>query len=999
MTKGEIINCLRTKDKNKKIYHSGVPDEYKRNKDIINEERNLGMRKIDKIGFDVINQVYFVHESVLAIKEYSKEEFWEYSLRVFDDFNDYYNYLNGEIYDNACYFQCDLSKIKKEVDKSRMIERKSFITECIDDYTAIPRKDEILEYKYGEKRKQKVKKWVDKFLACTTVEELQKTISNYHKTKLNQKDRIKVDFFLWNYIFYDLHDRKRFDVIMQYISTEGYIWNGLVRPLCHVYNPEEVLRKYNYPLGSEQECTENKKHLRKYIDSLSDRSKKVSETKVYYDMQTHYYCEEKSYGVYRYFETFEELLSYRNNDLSNADLTKDIQLVYDFEKCKTNKNTKLPIWDTSELKYVVKKDYSDGKFRVFQGWYNKNDAVVKCYTHYFEYFFDFAAFLKGDFSGADLLFCDGLKNLIDVSNMDFTDALIRSGTCDALGIEYDRYFIGSNKVKSFEEAEENEKSTAPVLRASREPANPFTEGTSEYYEYYWNKNIISYVSDLHLLHRLDYFKPKSVADVIYILSTIVQQLVDETESTLLIGGDVASNFALFELFIRLLRYELNRKKRYTKVIFALGNHELWDFPSLSFDSIVAKYKSLISGYGMYLLQNDILYQDTNGNMCQITRDEIVSSSEIEIRNKLRETRMILFGGLAFSGYNIKFNANNGIYRKTISRDEEIKQSKDFNALYNKVTKIIPDRKLIILTHTPMEDWCEKADYHKEYIYVSGHTHRNQFYDDGSLRIYADNQIGYYNNCPHLKCFEVDNEYDYFSDYEDGIHKITEDDYKRFYRGKNIMIRFNRKVNALYMLKKKGYYCFISQAKSGVLTILNGGSLKRLDKHDIKYYYDNMDGVIATIKTPLDKYTSIQEKIAAEIRKIGGEGKIHGCIIDIDWYNHVYVNPVDMKITAYWASDIINKEVYPDVPALLEKECPSMYVKYKKLLKGSSENLQTISKGTGQNIAVLPQIYLDTDIYKASREIKKMQKLSSNILSVWYDVDNSTKMLELRDEKR
>ena len=31
---------------------------------------------------------------------------------------------------------------------------------------------------------------------------------------------------------------------------------------------------------------------------------------------------------------------------------------------------------------------------------------------------------------------------------------------------------------------------------------------------------------------------------------------------------------------------------------------------------------------------------------------------------------------------------------------------------------------------------------------------------------------------------------------------------------------------------------------------------------------------------------------------------------------------------------------------------------------------------------ISDIYLDTDIYKTSREIKKMQKLSSNILSIW-----------------
>ena len=57
----------------------------------------------------------------------------------------------------------------------------------------------------------------------------------------------------------------------------------------------------------------------------------------------------------------------------------------------------------------------------------------------------------------------------------------------------------------------------------------------------------------------------------------------------------------------------------------------------------------------------------------------------------------------------------------------------------------------------------------------------------------------------------------------------------------------------------------------------------------------MDSEIKRIKSPLDKYSAFQEKIAAEIRKIGGNGHIHGCIIDIDWENHIYVNPVDLKI--------------------------------------------------------------------------------------------------------
>lgn len=65
---------------------------------------------------------------------------------------------------------------------------------------------------------------------------------------------------------------------------------------------------------------------------------------------------------------------------------------------------------------------------------------------------------------------------------------------------------------------------------------------------------------------------------------------------------------------------------------------------------------------------------------------------------------------------------------------------------------------------------------------------------------------------------------------------------------------------------------------------------------------------------------------------------------------------------------------------MEKNCPAIFGEYVKLLKGNSENPLALKQQT--NVTILPQIYLDTDIYKASRELKKMQKLSSNILSSW-----------------
>lgn len=146
----------------------------------------------------------------------------------------------------------------------------------------------------------------------------------------------------------------------------------------------------------------------------------------------------------------------------------------------------------------------------------------------------------------------------------------------------------------------------------------------------------------------------------------------------------------------------------------------------------------------------------------------------------------------------------------------------------------------------------------------------------------------------------------------------------------------------------------------------------------------MDEVISYIRKPLDKYMSIQQRISEEIRKLGGTGTIHGCIIDIDRNNHIYVNPVDLTITGYWAGNMIDKLVYPDVPRLLKIQCPVIYSNYLKLMKEEKKNLLVLAKRKKDELGVLPQRYLDTDIYKASREIKKMQKLTSNILGTWYE---------------
>ena len=1004
--------------KSSKITCLDVPEEYQNDRNIIDVERKLGIRKLGRRGYDIIKNAFFVEEELIDDIRTKKE------VTYFDDFESYAAFVDEEIYDKACYYQCDTSKIKRKVDYDRLFQRKFFVEDTIDDYTATATNEEKILYSEGEQIKKQCKNWIDKFNACSTADEFQMVEQNYRESKLSEEleenfhkwgswDLYKQyrDFFMWQYIFSALNDKKRFNILMEYMSN--YTCAGsLIRQVCTVFNPDDVMEAYNFIDSSKQGIYKQKKRLKDIVAAIKNGliDKAVF---AFFDEVSHYYCEKCTYmlqeektrrsegmggfSTYRYFETFEDFIKYRKGDLSNCDLTKAIKLDYDFEKCKMDDTTKLPLRDVNNLNYVVRKNFIDDKFEILQAWYNSSDVCVKHYIHIFDYFFDFVAFLKGDLSDADLLLCDGLQNLNDVSEINFKNAIVASAICDKFNIQYELYKINNNMVKSFSLTEENEKSTELVLQTSRELAASDVSYGVGLLNFDMTKEQVYYVSDIHLLHKLKDFDPKSRADIVYVIKSVVENIVRESGSIILIGGDVASDFSIFELFIKMLRHEFRSRRCNPLVIFVLGNHELWDFPQNSFEEIVKKYKELIDEYGMYLLHNSIIYRDSKRVVHEITTEEILSLEDKELREKIRTSRVVFFGGLAFSGYNKKFNANFGIYRDTIDRTIEIEESKKFEKLYNKVCSICSDKNLVVFTHMPMDCWSERVDYHKNFVYVSGHTHRNYFYDDGDIRVYADNQIGYKNKKLHMKWFDLENEYDYFADYKDGIYEITADEYREFYRGKNIMINFNREVYTLYMLKKKGYYCFIHESECSSLTILNGGARKKLYEGNIDYYYENMDSVIARIKQPLDSYTNFQKTIATEIQKIGGSGNIHGCIIDIDWFNHVYVNPIDMKITGYWASDIIDKKIYPTVSALLKKECPVLYARYEKLLEKDSTSLSVLEKSGGNELDLLPQNYFNTDIYKASREIKKMQKLSSNILTTWHCVDNTSKMIELKSD--
>ena len=513
--------------------------------------------------------------------------------------------------------------------------------------------------------------------------------------------------------------------------------------------------------------------------------------------------------------------------------------------------------------------------------------------------------------------------------------------------------------------------------------------------------ILCYISDLHLNHKLNNRFKTNVNryELNAYFDNVIKQLKDSLPKfsfncDIIFVGDISYNFEIFKMFFKKFRKEIPYKTTFV----VLGNHELWDSKlnrkCKSIEEIVEQYREFLNSLEskVYLLENQLFLPNDKQQL--YSQEEIMSLDEATLRKKFLNNGYAIFGGLGYAGENEEFNFNQGIYRTLyITREQEKKRSNVVDYLHTKLTKVASDKSLFFVTHMPKEDWST-SDYNKNWFYISGHTHRNVYIDDENKKIYADNQIGYKKDNYEFKYLSSSINYDIFQDYKDGIYEITREEYKRFYKGIGGWIEFNRNFEKLFMLKRCGVYCFLLKPiNKNELKLLNGGSIKNAGEHDLNYFYDNLFNYSESVKLFLKSFEDFQKQISNEIKKIGGSGTIHGCIIDIDFNNHLYVNPLDSTITPYFAYSITDKYVYTNLISLLKFRNKELYNNYIKLLSHKENQKSLIISNLNLQESSKCIYVSETDMYRISRIIKGFQYTTkNNIVRLWNDtiISNRTK---------
>lgn len=650
--------------------------------------------------------------------------------------------------------------------------------------------------------------------------------------------------------------------------------------------------------------------------------------------------------------------------------------------------------DIRERKAVTKVMLELGLIKItFKGYRKKNDdfAIEGSFCtdsinpericKYFDSFDEFYKYADGELLDADL--SKYKFKGIDLNAYNLEKVVVPAAVLKREGL-YDDYFYRENVRSYSKELRSNPVKKNEIMKTSavvtkKDDFDPRREAVRFYY-----------ISDLHLDEKIvrKFSKAATEKEITVYICEIVKELMHSKcinhmylrEKYLLIAGDVSCNYRFAEIFYR----ELVRHWGHPdKIVVILGNHELWGVGKM-LKQIVSEYEHMFRTLGITFLHNELLLIKKDGST-KIKEKELNEKSKEGLEKECGDARFAILGSTGFSAYNDRYNATHGLYRYTfLTLEEDMKQTSRFNTLYKKVENILGKKKVIVLTHMFKEDWLP-GKFNNNWIYVSGHTHMNNLIINEAMTLYADNQVGYYSSKFELKSFRLVVYYDIFMYYKDGIYKITREQYEEFNHGIGIRMQLNRAGFTIYMLKRGGIYCFIQRSDAtGEIHLLDGGNKRVLLNQDINYYYINLEKYAVQLYNRMEKPNLALEYIAKAVKSFGGQGNIHGCIVDIDYCSHIFLNPYDGKVTPYYATSIVDKYVYSDLSTLLSERCPILFENYTKMSE-ENPNAVMVFKSTDLADNNEPQHEKGTDIYKASRVIKKLQYTTEkNVIRTWDD---------------
>lgn len=508
---------------------------------------------------------------------------------------------------------------------------------------------------------------------------------------------------------------------------------------------------------------------------------------------------------------------------------------------------------------------------------------------------------------------------------------------------------------------------------------------------------IFYISDIHLDMKIavpfmaldiDSLKVKQIEKAVdKKAAELARSYFDQLKSNrtvILIGGDTAGDPYLFGLFAKgLKKHGLPAERTF----FVLGNHELRDDSygiedKDEYQKLVDSYRKALAPYGMRLLENELYIPDYDEG-----RGIVLQADQIKGLTKRGAT--VLFGACPFAIFGAMGHSRlDALNPKPIDLDGGFEANNSLNVhladlanqLVEKLEEVLPDgRTQIVLTHTPPHFW-KRNDPAAGFYFVYGHVHQNVRRVYGRIRYYGDNMVGEEELPLVFKSFFVGIAIDPFANIGDGIREISPEIYSEFNSSRSIVAKARKDLQHIYLVKRGDYCAFFGRREGHSLLMLNGGAVRRVQNQDLHYYFDHLTEYVRAATDLLRPFLKMRHDLSDDVKLIGGFGDEHGAIVDIDFYNHVFLNPLDGKRTCYFATSTADKYIFPNLTSLLASHCPNLLPRFNHLPAVRKESWgnggKPSSKGTRET---------RTDIYRYSNLIYALEYiLKSKVVRVWVD---------------
>ncbi len=491
---------------------------------------------------------------------------------------------------------------------------------------------------------------------------------------------------------------------------------------------------------------------------------------------------------------------------------------------------------------------------------------------------------------------------------------------------------------------------------------------------------IYYISDIHIEHHLsenalrcEAVAKKEIREMAkgLISKSLIKKLSDmDNEQIFMFLGDTANSLALSKLFYEAFMNELRKHNHEAKVFAVLGNHELSEFDTLK--KGLSEYKKLFRSLNITMLQNEY---------------EIIHIGSFGMNV------IAVAGGIGFAKYNDKFNSDTQVGAGDMDHKKDAKESDLLQKIHKEVLEepSVYGRIILFMSHYPLHDWMPEEGISSRCMYFNGHNHHNTSVKTEKRSIYSDNQIGYNKKKIVFKKVKVGPYYNPFVDLEDGVYEIGVETYLQFYEycserlnGTYHIDQQLKKGGRFCMIKQYGYYGFFIAQKDRVM-ICKGGRIARLpDSADFQYYVDNFGKMISSYINLLQPFRNAEEMVSEYVKSLGLSGRIHGCIIDLDFSNHIMINPVDGAVTVYNSPVFGIVKEYDGLGDILEDMADKEPALYSRALKKYNKNGKKLPKVLKEKSDDFEEVDRSNgSAYEMSRDIRNVERLfTSNILRDW-----------------